>query len=564
MCMCLKDHLDAQERKQDKSTLETPVDFEEEILDAGVQANESISLSDKEIALDVASSEGSMSGPSSGGEEAMAEANYGSVGLPGTQEGLLLMSPKELSLTKPEQDLSSRPSAPIIEDWVFDSEEDDMPQAPIPVAPTVPLRSTSHSKGSKKSKKSCFVCKSVDHLIKDCDFHARKLAQRTYASRDIHKQYAPVNHSRFLLHNVPAVAPPQSQSVLTTAAKTVSAVKPIFSMPRPKLASRVVSKSISPIKRQLPCHASSNTSNSPHRVTAAKASAVSVAQGKKSTWVWKPKCLVLDHDLRTTSTSMTLKGFDYNDALGRSKMVVECWKTTWDDVLVVPSDGMENGCQMRLNTTSIYRFLVVYGVTDSLGYAVTFLMQTFQNIGKIDLRRFKWKVYGVTYVSMASCGSNWLNNSFNNTSRNKRVTIQNNFPQRVLSHQEVLFNPHLLKIKLIGIQNSTPSKSQMKQACLRKATSRSESQNFPTERFDLLALVVLFTPVEVNKGLLESLVLRESVCLGMLPEDVTVTHKDSSLKLMIQRSRRIKEISSRITDIERKDSADMNCYTKVN
>nr|GFC10658.1 zinc finger BED domain-containing protein RICESLEEPER 2 [Tanacetum cinerariifolium] len=38
MCMCLKDHLDAQERKQEKSTLETPVDFEEEILDADVQA----------------------------------------------------------------------------------------------------------------------------------------------------------------------------------------------------------------------------------------------------------------------------------------------------------------------------------------------------------------------------------------------------------------------------------------------------------------------------------------------------------------------------------------------
>nr|GFB74875.1 hypothetical protein [Tanacetum cinerariifolium] len=34
----------------------------------------------------------------------------------------------QLSPTKPEQDLSSRPSAPIIEDWVFDSEEEDMPQ----------------------------------------------------------------------------------------------------------------------------------------------------------------------------------------------------------------------------------------------------------------------------------------------------------------------------------------------------------------------------------------------------------------------------------------------------
>ncbi|GJT49995.1 zinc finger BED domain-containing protein RICESLEEPER 2-like protein [Tanacetum coccineum] len=73
----LKDHLDAQERKQDKSTLETPVDFEEEVLDAEVQANEAIPLSDEEIALDAASSEGSMSGPGSGGEEAEAEPNYG-------------------------------------------------------------------------------------------------------------------------------------------------------------------------------------------------------------------------------------------------------------------------------------------------------------------------------------------------------------------------------------------------------------------------------------------------------------------------------------------------------
>ncbi|GKE81472.1 zinc finger BED domain-containing protein RICESLEEPER 2 [Tanacetum coccineum] len=69
MYMCLKHHLDAQERKQDKSTLETPVDFEEEILDAEVQENEVIPLSDEEIALDAASSEGSMFGPGSEGED---------------------------------------------------------------------------------------------------------------------------------------------------------------------------------------------------------------------------------------------------------------------------------------------------------------------------------------------------------------------------------------------------------------------------------------------------------------------------------------------------------------
>nr|GFB81479.1 putative ribonuclease H-like domain-containing protein [Tanacetum cinerariifolium] len=114
-------------------------------------------------------------------------------------------------------------------------------QAPIPVAPTVPLRSTSHSKGYKKSKKACFVCKSMNHLIKDCDFHARKLAQRTNASRDIHKKYAPMNHSKFHLHKVSAAAPPKSQPVSAAAPPksqpvlTIAArpgIKREFSVPR--------------------------------------------------------------------------------------------------------------------------------------------------------------------------------------------------------------------------------------------------------------------------------------------------------------------------------------------
>nr|GEZ80779.1 hypothetical protein [Tanacetum cinerariifolium] len=196
----------------------------------------------------------------------------------------------QISPTKPEQDISSRPSAPIIEDWVSDSEEDDIPQAPIPVAPPVPLRSNPHSKGSRRTKKACFVYKSVDHLIKDCDFHARKLAHRTYASKGIHKQYAPVNHSKFPLHKVPTAAPPQSQSVLTTAARPVSAVKPIFSMTRPKLSSCVVSKSKSPLRRPLPRHPSSNPINSPPRVTAAKASAGNPQQALRDKGVIDSGC----------------------------------------------------------------------------------------------------------------------------------------------------------------------------------------------------------------------------------------------------------------------------------
>nr|GFA20684.1 putative ribonuclease H-like domain-containing protein [Tanacetum cinerariifolium] len=173
----------------------------------------------------------------------------------------------QLSLTKPEQDLSSRPSAPIIEDWVSDSEEYDMPH----VTKDIPsfAQTNSPSKGYKKTKKACFVCKSVDHLIKDCDFHARKLAQKSYASKDIHKQ-------------------------------TVSVVKPTFSKTRPKLASHAVSKSKSPLRRYLTRHPSSHSSNSPPRVTAAKASAVSAAKGNpeggKITGKGKIKTGKLDFD----------------------------------------------------------------------------------------------------------------------------------------------------------------------------------------------------------------------------------------------------------------------------
>nr|GFB81836.1 hypothetical protein [Tanacetum cinerariifolium] len=205
----------------------------------------------------------------------------------------------QLSPTKPEQDLPSRP-----------------------IAPPVLLRTHSPSKGLRRTKKTCFVCKSETQLIKDCDFHTRKLAQKSYASRDIHKHHALMNHSKFPLHKVSAAAPSKSQPVLTAAARTISAVKPKFSKTRPNIASYAMSKSTSPLRRPFIRHPYPKPSISPPMVNVAKPSAVSAAQNNYGKWVWRPKCLVLDHALRTTSASMTLKRFDYNDALGRSKSVM--------------------------------------------------------------------------------------------------------------------------------------------------------------------------------------------------------------------------------------------------
>ncbi|GJV54271.1 zinc finger BED domain-containing protein RICESLEEPER 3 [Tanacetum coccineum] len=60
MCMCLKDHLDAQERRQHTTPLELPLDVEEGVFNDEVQQNEATQLTDQEIALD-ASSDGSLS-----------------------------------------------------------------------------------------------------------------------------------------------------------------------------------------------------------------------------------------------------------------------------------------------------------------------------------------------------------------------------------------------------------------------------------------------------------------------------------------------------------------------
>nr|GEY21981.1 hypothetical protein [Tanacetum cinerariifolium] len=216
----------------------------------------------------------------------------------------------QLSSAKPAQDLShtTRPMAPIIEDWVSDSEDESEPndpqsvpsffqtsehvkpsghfvqpvEAPILAATPKPTSPKTNSSGKRKNRKTCFVCRSVDHLIKDCNFHAKTKAQptsRNYAHRGYNKQKALFTHKHPQKHIVPTAVLTKSTPVSITAVRPVSAGVSKIMMTRPKHAHLIDTKSKSTFRRHITCSQSPKTINSPPKVTAAKVLVVSAAKG---------------------------------------------------------------------------------------------------------------------------------------------------------------------------------------------------------------------------------------------------------------------------------------------
>nr|GEU42546.1 putative ribonuclease H-like domain-containing protein [Tanacetum cinerariifolium] len=150
-------------------------------------------------------------------------------------------SDNELSPTKHEQDLShiTRPSAPIIEDWVSDSEDESETKAPQFVPSFV---------------QSSEQVKSLRHTVQPI---ATSIPAATPAPKP-------------QKHMVPTAMLTQSKLVFNTVVRPVSADVPRIMVTRPRLAHPTVTKSKSPIKRHLTRSPSPKTSNSPPRVTAAQ------------------------------------------------------------------------------------------------------------------------------------------------------------------------------------------------------------------------------------------------------------------------------------------------------
>ncbi|GKD85785.1 hypothetical protein Tco_1356939 [Tanacetum coccineum] len=190
------------------------------------------------------------------------------------------------------------------------------------------------------TRRACFVCGSFSHLIRDCDYHEKRMAKQVELNKqkmakgngsgeskpkwnnvqrmNHQNQFVPtavltrtgripVNTARPSSTNkVSTARQNSSQAVLTSAARKVNTVRPKMNDNRPKT---IFHKVHSPFRRPF------------NRPTTSKANTVKAS----ASWVWKPKHEELNHVFKSNSASKTLTRYDYVDALGRFKSVL-----AWD------------------------------------------------------------------------------------------------------------------------------------------------------------------------------------------------------------------------------------------
>ncbi|GJT71556.1 putative ribonuclease H-like domain-containing protein [Tanacetum coccineum] len=222
----------------------------------------------------------------------------------------------------------------IIEDWTSDDEEEvSGVQKVRPENQTVKTRDdksgqNSHKQGVGFRKvKACFVCRSTEHLIKDCNFHDKKSQESNLKnvvntgkreSKPVWDNTKRVNHPNFSKYPhlsetfVPAGVSTRTglhrpsintaRSVCTArpsinTARPVSTVRPSISTARPSVS--IARPSVSTTR---PVYATRPTYPRVQNMTAAETRAiVNTCKGKlntdlkRSKWVWRPKGTYL-HD----------------------------------------------------------------------------------------------------------------------------------------------------------------------------------------------------------------------------------------------------------------------------
>nr|GEU77573.1 hypothetical protein [Tanacetum cinerariifolium] len=142
------------------------------------------------------------------------------------------------------------------------------------------------SRGHRHSwnRKACFVCKSLTHLIKDCDYYEKKIVQnpvRNFEIRGTHQHYAWMTHPHPYRYVVPTTVLTRSRLVSLTAARHVTADVPQTKVQHQMPTKHGVNKAHSPIRKPIHHRPSPKNHNFHQKVTTVKATQVNVVQGVK-------------------------------------------------------------------------------------------------------------------------------------------------------------------------------------------------------------------------------------------------------------------------------------------
>ncbi|GJS94269.1 ribonuclease H-like domain-containing protein [Tanacetum coccineum] len=205
--------------------------------------------------------------------------------------------------------------------------------------------------------RACFVCGSLSHLIRDCDFHEKRMAKQAELNNSIRmksskREISPiwnnvqrVNHkNQFFItavltrtSKIPVNTNRASgtnnvsttrhefnrQAVPTNAAMKVNTVKPIVNRVRP---ANVFYKTYSPFSRSFINTTTLRTNFSYQKVNTAEVNAVSVVGGKRETAVkpsagcnWRQKGYYWQNISKYNSGSSLRNCFTFKDPLGRLK-----------------------------------------------------------------------------------------------------------------------------------------------------------------------------------------------------------------------------------------------------
>ncbi|GKE94148.1 hypothetical protein Tco_1579003, partial [Tanacetum coccineum] len=264
-----------------------------------------------------------------------------------TSELIVENSEAKASEAKPKA-VRKNNGAPIIEDWVSESEEEDVPQAKIQKKTVKPsfakiefVKSKEQVKSPRKTTvkqgstfemfdKACYVCGSFDHLQYDYNNHQRQF-----------------NNKKMVKNMVPNAVLMRSGLVSLTTARPVNTAQPITTVNSARSMINVFNKAHSTVRRPINNKTTTKNSNFNQKVNTVKDKNVNTARPKavvntarpkvvlnvvkenqvnavkaSACWIWKPKTKLIDHVSKHNSASITLKKFDYVDTQGRSKSVM--------------------------------------------------------------------------------------------------------------------------------------------------------------------------------------------------------------------------------------------------